>query len=279
MKTSLRYLLCPLLLSTALSHHASAELLVNGNFTGVVDNSKSGFTYGQFGSDTVANEASGAVLTVPGWDTSGYNFVYTPGVIDQGTTAAGANAGITKEAPGQASVTVNNVKYGNQYMWGTNNGGTNAFGTNPFAGNIIAADGAYETGAITQTVNGLTTGNAYTLTFYWAAAQQESFTTATTEQWKVSLGSQTFSTSVYSLPAKGFSGWMKQTFTYTATAASETLSFLAVGTPSGQPPFLLLGSASLVPEPSSGTLLALVSAGLTGVWFVRRRRSAVDAQA
>ena len=125
------------------------DLIVNGNFTGIT-NTVSGntYTYGQFGTK---GAASGAVLTVDNWTTSGYNFVYTPGTVDQGTTKNGANAGTAAQAPGQAT----GANPGNEYMWGkeadgTGNGGVNAFGTNPFSGNFIAADGAYETGAVTQ---------------------------------------------------------------------------------------------------------------------------------
>ena len=67
---------------------------------------------------------------------------------------------------------------------------------------------------------------------------------------------------------------MKQTFDYTATSAMETLSFLAVGTPSGQPPFALLGGVSLdpVPEPSTWMIIAAFSVALTVFGLIRRRR-------
>lgn len=290
MKKTIHLAFLSFILTAGLAQTATAELLTNGNFTALGHVGGNTFTYGQFGNNS--GSATGSVLTVNGWDTAGYNFVYTPGVVDQGTTAAGANAGIAKEAPGQATVTVGGVKYGNEYMWGkeadnSGNGGANAFGTNPFAGNFIAADGAYETGAITQSItSGLKTGQAYTLTFYWAVAQQESYTVANpANDWKVTLGSQTFTTPAKDLPAKGFSGWMTYTNTFTYTGADSTtanpvlLSFLAQSG-GGNPPFLLLGQVSLVPEPSSGTLLALVGAGATAGWCVRRRRRlTVDAAA
>ena len=282
MKKPVPSFVCLLLLSAALAHHASADLLLNGNFTGIT-NSIAGntYTYGQFGSN--GGPASGAVLTVNSWTTSGYNFVYTPNIVDRGTTAGGAQTGVAKEAPGQATV----GGYGNEYMWGKNNGGTGDFKTNPFAGNFIAADGVYETGAINQSITaGLRTGQAYTLTFYWAVAQQESYTVANPQNdWQITLGSQVFTTPKIDLASKAFTGWMtySNTFTYTganATAANPVvLSFLAQSGGSN-PPFLLLGNVSLVPEPSSGTLLSLVGVGLTAGWFVRRRRRmAVDAEA
>ncbi len=49
------------------------------------------------------------------------------------------------------------------------------------------------------------------------------------------------------------SAWQRQTLTFTASAATNTLSFLAVGAPSGKPPFSLLTGISVdavaVPEP------------------------------
>jgi hypothetical protein len=67
---------------------------------------------------------------------------------------------------------------------------------------------------------------------------------------------------------------MLENLTFTANSTSELLSFLAVGTPSGNlPPFALLDGVSLtaVPEPSNW---AMMLAGFGGLGFaaVRRRR-------
>jgi hypothetical protein len=50
--------------------------------------------------------------------------------------------------------------------------------------------------------------------------------------------------------------------TFTPTSTSETLSFLAIGTPGGVPPLALLDGVSLsdIPEPASWALLV---SGLT----------------
>ena len=131
-------------------------------------------------------------LTVANWRTTGYNFVYAPGTADIGTTG-GANSGQPKEAPGQ----YNSGGYGSTYMWGPNNGSANGLpATSPAGGNFIAGDGAFQVGAIKQTITGLTAGQTYSVKFYWAGAQQQSFSGATTEAWTVTFGSQSFTTPV-----------------------------------------------------------------------------------
>ncbi len=88
----------------------------------------------------------------------------------------------------------------------------------------------------------------------------------------VSLGGQSFTTSSIAVASGGFSGWMTQTFTFTATGASEALTFLAQGTPTGLPPIAALDGVSLVavPEPGSIALFA-AGLGLLGLRFYHRR--------
>jgi hypothetical protein len=72
-------------------------------------------------------------------------------------------------------------------------------------------------------------------------------------------------------PSNGFTGWRYTTLIFTATSTSEVLSFLAVGTPSGEPPFSLLDGVSMVvPEPGSLTLMLGSMIGL-GVLAWRER--------
>ena len=288
LKTPLRAVACSLLFAVApLAHDAAANLVTNGTFTGV--SLKTGYSgpalttlFGQFGDNT--GPATGSVLTVASWNTSGYNFVYAPGTADSGHNTTGANSGSPNQAPGQF---VTAAGYGSTYMWGTNNGGTNVITAVPGGGNFIAADGAYEQGAVTQTVNNLQIGKTYALSFYYAAAQQETFTGATTENWKVTwtpalLGTATSqTTSTITLPAKGFSGWFQQIFNFVATDTTETISFLAQGTPSGQPPFSLLGNVSLdvVPEFSNWMVFAGFGAVVTAFEVFRRRRQLSAASA
>lgn len=222
---------------------AKADLITNGNFNSLTGG------IGQIGYNgtSLAGWTNGAY-----GNTVGYNFVYSAGSAD--TTGANGNSG--------------NVK-----LWGPNDGSNNGFtGSSPDGGNFIAADGAYQQAAISQTVNGLVSGQKYTVSFWYAGAQQYGFTGDTTEQWVVSLGNQTLSTAVLSDTSHGFTGWVYTSLTFTATGSSEVLSFLANGTPNGEPPFSLLDGVSMVqavPEPGSISLLA---AGLIGLAFLVRRR-------
>ena len=229
---------------------ARADLVQNGGFenTTCLTTAPAGFNClaGQFG-DT----GGGAVTSVADWTTTGYNFVYAPGAAD------------------------GNGSYGNQYganpLWGPGNGSANGLpATSPDGGNFIGADGDYETAPIQQTINGLIPDKQYTLGFWWAASQQYGFDGATEQYWSVSLGGETLNTTTYDLPSHGFSGWMFQTFNYTATSSSEVLSFLAVGNVQ-LPPFLLLDGVSLNQTPEPGYWIPGV--GLLGLIGMRVLRS------
>jgi len=184
---------------------------------------------GQLGYNT--NATGWSVVAPP----SSYTFAFSPSTVT------------TTGSPGQ---------YGNLALYGVT--------ASQDGGNFIGMDGDFQVGAISQTINGLTVGKSYTLSFDWAAAQQQGFSGATTEQWNVSLGGVTQSTAVLNDASHGFSGWQNQTFTYTATSTSEVLSFIAAGTPAGVPPFALLDGVSLVatPEPAS---LGMMVAGFMGI--------------
>ena len=235
-----------LAINLAVTARADINLVLNGDFETTTHGG------GQLGYNT----------TAAFWNTSGYNFLFTPGTGDTN--------GVTGT-------------YGNLKLWGPNDGSANGLpATSPTGGNYVAADGAYQVGAITQTVSNLFVGSTYSLSFYWAGAQQEGFTGPTTEAWQVSLGSQTFTTATNNNASHGFTGWVQQTFNFTATATNEVLSFLAKGTPSGVPPFSVLDGVSMTqvssptpaPEPSTlqygAVALLFVCAGARKVW---RRKS------
>lgn len=215
------------LLTCAIS--ANAALITNGSF-------ETNGGSGQLGYNT---SATGWI--VPSGSTASYFFIFAPGTADNGTGV-----------PGQ---------YGNLQLWGPGNGGAagNTLpATSPDGGFFIGSDPAFQNGAISQTVTGLTVGQLYQLSFYWAGAQQSGYSGATTEGWQVTFGSQMDSTATVSTPNHGFSPWQPQTFDFTAGSTSQVLSFLSTGGPSSSiPPFALLDGVSLtqVPEPGSWTLL------------------------
>ena len=153
-------------------------------------------------------------------------------------------------------------------------------GDPPLGGNTLAIDGdPTYTSVLSQSITGLNVGQTYTLQFYQAASQQIGLSGATTEQWKVNLGGGASQIStLMNTPSQGAHGWQQVTMSFVASAASEVLQFIALGTPQGEPPVCLLGDVSLfaagpnaVPTPEPGTI-AIVGAGLLGLVMVRRRQ-------
>jgi hypothetical protein len=171
----------------------------------------------------------------------------------------------------------------------------------------LGADGAFQTSYTYTTVTGLVVGYAYNITFFMGAGQQTGFTGDTTSTWKVGLSSgaagctfpgansspgtclpNTGTTTSQTAPAlslpstptnytgtAGFVGWASEEVTLIASAATEVLWFMAVGTPgSTQPPFSLLdGVVMTVPEPPAYGLLAVGLLGLLGARRVYRRKA------
>ena len=223
--------------------HAT-PVISNGSFetTTATSSTEFGTRYG--GAQTVAN-----------WTTGGYNFLFKSGTAD--TTGAANEYGAPLK------------------LWGPGNGSANDLpAASPDGGNFIGADGAFGQAAIQQTITGLDVNSIASITFYWAGAQQYNYDGKTTEAWQVTLGNETHSTLVANNNTHGFTGWQKATLSFVVTSATEVLSFLAIGTPAGVPPFSLLDGVSIseIPEPASMTLLGtgLVLAGLMS----RRRNPA-----
>ena len=171
-------------------------------------------------------------------------------------------------------------------LWTTQNGGPNLVTPSPDGGNFLFMDGDTTLhGYVSQNVSGLKPGNNYQLSFYSALGQQLGHNGNTWDYMGVYLGSQSFLAWATpgvptQLPSHGFTGWKQFNYTFQATAATETLSFLAVGGPNGLPPITLLDGVSLVdvtapvPEPEEWAMM-LVGAGLVS-FQVRRKQAKVS---
>ncbi|MBD2268282.1 hypothetical protein H6F62_05670 [Anabaena sp. FACHB-1391] len=128
----------------------------------------------------------------------------------------------------------------------------------------IASDGdPLYSASISQLVSGLTVGKEYTLKFSQAAGQfdcnfgnQSNRSTSclergtyfgeTNRHWNVTFGDVTQQSTNMALASQApVTPWQLQNMKFTATAPTQTLSFLAFGTPGGQPPVALLSGVSL----------------------------------
>lgn len=246
-----------------------------------------GITNGNFASNTATYNNNGTIIgaSVTNSDLTGWNITgclaNCQGILASTDTFASLALGNVGTAGIQFDLPDLN---GNISMW------TGPTGTAPSA-QAFTEDAGTQTAALYQTVSNLTVGNTYTLNFSQATMQANEtgespagFTAA----WNVYFGTGPAS-NAYSAPTavgstmvnpyQGSTSWVAQTMTFTATAATETLSFFATGS-NGQPPFLLLDGISLtqnatggasVPEPGS---LALLGVGLAGFMVIRRNRNA-----
>ena len=230
---------------------AYAQIVTNGGFE---------TTTGTSG-NTVSNELSNgsyAGAGITGWTTNtptgAYNIVYVPG-----STAANTSYGT-----------------GNVTLQGSpaTDGGSLA------SGNFVALDSdfPYPTGEapISQTLS-LISGDTYSLTFSYGADEQVGYNgTPFDTKLNVGIGG---ATTVVDVPSSLVLGtWHTDTIDFTASSASELLSFLANGGPSGIPSFVILDNVvvtnttptpPVIPEPGS---LVLLSTGLLGLGSVVRAR-------
>jgi len=249
---------------------AQAELVTNGSFEDVTQIETPASITFPAGTSGQINYS----LVAPGWTVpalfGSYAFIFAPGTAD----SVGA---ISQYYPT------------NVFLWGPNYGGVGAgpanglTATSPDGGNYLADDGSYQnSGPISQMLTGLTQGDTYAVTFYWAAAQQAGFTGGTSSGWQVNLGlNPTTAQSVSaSIASEAFSGWMQTTLDFTADGTSDLLSFMALGSPgSTEPPFALLDGVSATdttttnsnttPEP--GTWILMLT-GILGALGVMRSR-------
>lgn len=235
---------------------SAADHVVNGGFETLTNGPN-------LGSNLTA--ATGWAVTSPGGSYSGqgYSIFFGPGAAD--------TTGATDNNPFNVGI------------WGPGNGENNGFTSSPSGGNFFASDSdPIYASKISQTLTGLTIGQTYRVKFDWAGSQlyclvcgPGQFMGATSHSFVVDFGTQSQSTATVYIPSHGFSGWMSETFKFTALNTSEVLSFLSVGGPQGLPPMALLDGVSVtVPEPGTWALM-LAGFGLTG--FAMRRRVPVGA--
>ena len=231
--------------------YAQTNLVQNGNFA------QTSYTANnQFGSAWSQTTMQG----VTDWTgDGGYNIFFFNGTA---TTVSAVNQwGSTAEKLYATSSTVLNPAKGFS-------------GSSPTGDNFIMMDGDQTPGiegAISQTISGLTVGRGYSVSFTWSGAQLQSRSGNTTEQLLVSLGTSSFITARENNPSGDFYGWVTQSVYFLANAASETLSFMAVGTPVGLPPVVVLTDISMVSVPEPGTM-AVLGVGIAGLIASRRRR-------
>ena len=260
-----------LVLALASTAASAMNLVQNGGFdqtSNLTYNGATGAGRGQLGVTVVATGWDTTVSSPSGYLNQGYNFLFQPGTAD--------NNGYSNAIFGAG---------GNFALSGPNNGIDNGLTGSTGGGNFIGGDGALVdndrplvVGPIYQTIGGLNPGYIYHLTFEWGAAQQAGFTGDTTAGWQVSFGNQIVTTGQIANPSKGFQPWRAQSFDFTAHSTSQVLSFLALGTPSGLPPFALLDTVELndtgivaTPEPAG---IALIGLGVLGIAAARRRNHA-----
>jgi hypothetical protein len=173
--------------------------------------------------------------------------------------------------------------------------------TVPAGTNFFQADGNPEfEDTIFQTISGLKVGTTYTLQFQQAAGQQVGFTGDTTEQWKVFLGDggigvncstnpctvtgtagdEEHDSPLMSTPSQRNVDWNNVSMSFTATATTEVLTFLAWGdggSTTNLPPTVFLEGVNTtpvtVPEPASLALFG-AAAFFGARWLRRSKRSA-----
>jgi len=272
---------------------AAGDLVQNGDFSDLAVPGLSSL-FGEVSRECRCNP-NGEVQEVTHWINDGinhqdFNFVFLPGQADTvgAHLPAAAGGGLFK-------------------LWGPGTNGGIQNGLQPectplpaCGGNFLALDASTGSphpivAAVSQQIHGLTPGDKYDVSFFWATAQQFDKVGNTTEELSVGLcrgenftpengchgpgehGTQIETTETRFTPEHGALPWVKKTFTFEAVSPTEFLSFLASGTPDDQPPFVLLDSVSMraesnvIPEPGTWLLLGLGFAVIAGLAHRRPR--------
>ena len=149
---------------------------------------------------------------------------------------------------------------------------------------FFIADGDFTNGVdalISQVISGLSIGSPYQLSFDWGASVCTVVPPCDTlppfnSGWDITFGSNADSVNSGPVPFQSFSGWKTYSNIFTATATSQTLSFLSKGGPSGVPPLSLLDNVSLTMADAPGPLGILGVATAFGYSRRLRRRIGRD---
>ena len=244
--------------TVGLAHANSINLIQNGNFASTSPTTTAPTEFG-----TGSLNGFTATQFITNWSgNNGYEIWYPS-----------ASAATTQDAYSEWGLG-STQNTGNEKLYTTLTappGGTSTF---------VGLDGDQSSGvqsSIAQTLNDLTIGQGYLVTFNWGGSQLQSRTGNTSEYLAVSLGSQTLDTQTLWNQSGGFTGWKTGSLYFTANAPSETLSFLSVGDPTGYPPVAVLTNVSMVQAPEPGAL-ALLGGGLLALGFalIQRRRAQQD---
>lgn len=254
-----KHLMAGILAAMAATCTQASNLVINGDF-------ETNGGRGQLGGG-VSSAASWASGTT-GDAAVAFNFI-ADGTADDAT--AGTSGGMPTIYSSSSGTNI--------FLWGPGNGVNNGFTGSPNGGYFLASHAVWATAVISQSISGLTPGKQYTLTFDWAQGQLTDTQGDTSSGWDVNFGSENASTGALALASQGFGNWTAFNHNFTATSASQTLSFLAIGGPSATDAMALLDGISLtevesvgggqVPEPAS---LALMMAGLMVLSPLRRLR-------
>jgi hypothetical protein len=250
-RTGFALALALMALSSALTSPAQAgvNLIANGDFSSTLLSSRGGYICGAAGNPS----GSACASNVTSW-----------------------SAGCANDDCGNSGSPSSLMFPGGGASW---NGGNGLYAPLTslanYSGNYIGLDGdpIYAVNFY-QTVNGLTPGHTYMLSFYQSAAQQARARNSTSDSLKVSLGAQT-----HDSPTMDSTGaqtpWERVEMWFTASRSSEVLDFFTLGT--GTPPIALLADVSLiaVPEPATWAMLVVgvAAVGLAGR-VARRKRAA-----